>query len=208
MTKNKVYAVRKGFLVGIFDSWEECKKSVDGYSGAEFKSFASRHEAELYLGFHQENHNPPNDSSIVQAYVDGSYDNATLRYSFGCVILLPNGNVEELMGIDNDPELRKSRNIAGELSGAMFAIEWAAKRGYKKIVIYHDYFGISKWISGEWKAKSAVAKKYLDFVRSQKDTIEVLFEKVVAHSGNLYNERADRLARTALRREGSNWYNE
>ena len=41
----KYYAVRKGFKPGIYTTWEECKKNVDGFSGAEYKGFMTREEA-------------------------------------------------------------------------------------------------------------------------------------------------------------------
>ena len=33
----KFYAVKNGKTPGIFETWDECKKSVDGYSGAALK---------------------------------------------------------------------------------------------------------------------------------------------------------------------------
>lgn len=48
MAAKKVYAVRKGHKVGIFDTWEECKAATDGFSGAEYKGFPTRGEAEVY----------------------------------------------------------------------------------------------------------------------------------------------------------------
>ena len=45
----KYYAVRKGRIPGIYHSWDECRAQVDKFSGAEFKSFHSEKEAELYL---------------------------------------------------------------------------------------------------------------------------------------------------------------
>ena len=45
----KYYAVRKGRVPGIYYSWDECRAQVDKFSGAEFKSFHSEREAELYL---------------------------------------------------------------------------------------------------------------------------------------------------------------
>ena len=35
----KIYAVRKGRKTGIFQTWDETKEQVDGFSGAEYKSF-------------------------------------------------------------------------------------------------------------------------------------------------------------------------
>lgn len=48
MAAKKVYAVRKGHKTGIFETWEECKAAVEGFSGAEYKGFPSRAEAENY----------------------------------------------------------------------------------------------------------------------------------------------------------------
>ena len=45
----KFYAVKEGRNIGIFESWIDCKKQVDGYSGAKYKSFKSRKEAMEYL---------------------------------------------------------------------------------------------------------------------------------------------------------------
>jgi ribonuclease HI len=46
MAKQKYYVVWKGRKTGIFTSWAECEAQVKGFVGAEFKSFASRAEAE------------------------------------------------------------------------------------------------------------------------------------------------------------------
>ena len=41
----KFYAVKEGRSTGVFASWAECKKQVDGYSGAKYKSFTSMQDA-------------------------------------------------------------------------------------------------------------------------------------------------------------------
>ena len=50
MAAKKYYCVKKGKITGVFNKWEECKASVDGYSGAEYKGFATIEEAKEYLG--------------------------------------------------------------------------------------------------------------------------------------------------------------
>ena len=48
--KTKYFAVRKGHQRGIFhQSWKEVEPLVKGFSGAEFKSFASRAQAEAFM---------------------------------------------------------------------------------------------------------------------------------------------------------------
>lgn len=46
MAKKKFYVVWKGEETGVYSSWEKCKKQIDGYNGAEYKSFGSLLEAE------------------------------------------------------------------------------------------------------------------------------------------------------------------
>ena len=50
MAAKKFYAVKKGRTPGIFRTWEECRVSVDGYPGAEYKGFVYLEEARSYLG--------------------------------------------------------------------------------------------------------------------------------------------------------------
>ncbi|WCG35356.1 ribonuclease H family protein [Companilactobacillus farciminis] len=45
----KYYAVRKGKKPGIYLTWPECKKQVDGFANARYKSFTNRAEAEKFL---------------------------------------------------------------------------------------------------------------------------------------------------------------
>ncbi len=44
--KQKYYVVWNGFHRGIYDSWEACKKEVEGFERAQYKSFGTREEAE------------------------------------------------------------------------------------------------------------------------------------------------------------------
>ena len=46
----KYYVVREGRCPGIYLTWPECKAQVEGYSGAEHKSFKLWQDAEDYLG--------------------------------------------------------------------------------------------------------------------------------------------------------------
>jgi len=43
---SKLYVVWKGRRTGVFTDWLTCKKQIDGFTGAKFKSFATREEAE------------------------------------------------------------------------------------------------------------------------------------------------------------------
>ncbi|MCD7935847.1 MAG: viroplasmin family protein [Tannerellaceae bacterium] len=45
MGKSKYYVVWKGLTPGIYESWEECKKQVEGQPDVRYKSFETREEA-------------------------------------------------------------------------------------------------------------------------------------------------------------------
>lgn len=47
--KKYFYAVRKGRSPGIYLTWEACRKEVAGFSGAVYKKFESREEAEKFV---------------------------------------------------------------------------------------------------------------------------------------------------------------
>ena len=138
------------------------------------------------------------------AYVDGSYNIATKRFGYGVVFftdgVTENGEPEyfTLSKAFSEPELAEMRNVAGEIMGAAQAIKSAKSRGYKSITIYHDYEGIAKWCTGEWKAKKVWTKKYKAFYDEISKDISVTFKKVEAHSGNKYNDLADKLAKEAV----------
>ena len=166
MAKKKIYAVRKGHKTGLFYTWDECKKAVHGYSGAEYKGFLTKEEAEAFLNIGAAktttNKNSSTTTSVdstalttstsdrLVVYVDGSFDVSIQKYSFGCV------------------------------------------------VIHYDYEGIEKWATGVWSAKNPHTKKYAAFMKRMQEKIEVIFQKVKAHSGDFYNERVDKLAKKAL----------
>ena len=90
------------------------------------------------------------------------------------------------------------RNVAGELFATGMAAKWALDNGYKDITLHHDYSGISAWAKGEWKAKQEGTINYKNYIDSLKDKIVIRFVKVKSHSGDLYNDMADKLAKKSI----------
>lgn len=191
----KVYAVKKGRERGIFTDWDTCKKQVDGFPGAEYKSFSDANEALVYLGLanaETDNYNG------VKAYVDGSFDQTTNRFSCGVVILNGDDEPITLNKAFEDEDAATHRNVAGEVMGSRMAIQYCLDNGISEIRIYHDYEGIAKWANNEWKANHALTQDYKSFVADARKSIKIDFVKVKAHAGNKYNELADKLAKEAL----------
>lgn len=192
----KFYAVKKGLVTGIFQTWEECKESVSGYSGAEYKSFPTLEQAREYLGLTNDE-KVVRDGDYVPVYVDGSYNSVTKEFSYGMVVLLEDRE-ETFCKKYEDSELSSMHNVAGEIKGAEAAMRYAIEHGIKQIAIYHDYEGIAKWCTGEWKTNKEGTKAYRAFYEEASKKVTVKFVKVTGHSGDRYNDMADRLAREAL----------
>ncbi|MDM9582808.1 viroplasmin family protein [Nostoc sp. GT001] len=66
MPSKKYYAVFKGRKTGIFTSWEECEEQINGFSGALYKSFKTREEAEAALELTEQNFIPPSEQKEVK----------------------------------------------------------------------------------------------------------------------------------------------
>ncbi len=211
----KFYAVKEGVCRGIFLTWEECKASVSGYSGAVYKSFKTRQEAEAFLGITSngsasgENASGGNSSlsigqvnvckteDCVKIYVDGSYNSATKEFSYGMVVLLE-GKEETYSRKFDDESLAAMHNVAGEIKGAQAAMQYALDHQIPAIKIYHDYEGIAKWCLGLWKTNREGTRAYKEFYDRASKQIKIGFVKVAGHSNDKYNDMADELAKKAL----------
>lgn len=198
MASKKVYAVKKGRQTGIFLNWEDCKKAVDGFPGAEYKSFTSMQEASDYLGMSIPAENETNNEKYLLSYVDGSYEEALKRYAFGCVFILPNGKIYTQYGNGDNEQSLQHRNVTGEMLGAMYAVKTAIMNEFQEIEICYDYQGIEKWVTGEWRAKQELTKLYAKSMREWRHCIQIRFTKVAAHTNVKYNELADRMAKKGL----------
>ncbi len=203
----KYYAVKKGLTPGIYTDWVTCKKLVDGFPGAEYKSFKTREEALDYLGICDE----PAESSSYEipsvplgcaaAYVDGSFKAKAHRFAYGIIMFVnKSGATEEIRAAKSfaNEELLEMRNVAGEIMGAAEAMKRAREMGLSEITIYHDYEGIAAWCTGKWKANKTWTQKYRSFYNEIIKDIAVHFSKVKGHSGDTFNEIADELAKGAL----------
>lgn len=192
----KYYAVRQGRQVGIFTSWDECKRLVTGYKGAEYKSFTDKASALAFLENTTPSASVAPDADTVIAYVDGSYNIKTQIFACGVVIITADGEKYLSQSYD-DKELATMRNVAGEIKGSVAAMEYCLENGIKNLHIFYDYAGIEKWCNGEWKTNKCGTMDYKRFYDGICDKLSVTFHKVKGHSGDKYNDMADKLAKKA-----------
>ena len=129
---------------------------------------------------------------MLKVYVDGSFRNGVCEYAGWAFVVVQNGK-EVFSSCGLTKEIAKSWNIDGEIEASLQAIKWLDGRDG---TIVYDYLGIEKWATGKWKAKSEVGKMYQEKTKGKLANIS--WEKVKSHSGNKYNDIADRLAEKAI----------
>lgn len=195
----KYYAVKIGKTPGVYLNWDDCRKMVDGYPGAVYKSFKTITEAEAFLKAEEntDNKNENRPKEKTYAFVDGSFREDTKEYGYGG-FLIHEGQKYILQGKGNDPDMASMRNVSGEVLGSMAAIQKALELGIADLTIYYDYMGIEMWATGAWKRNKPGTIAYFDYIQKVKALINLNFVKVKGHSGVDGNEEADHLAKESI----------
>lgn len=145
----------------------------------------------------------------IHIYVCGAFNLKEQKYGTG-IVFAPGTSLEEKISFrGNDIHLLLNAQIAGELSGAIFAIQKVL--AYNKdmtdnglsesvitdIVLHHRFYGISKWPLGQAQAKQLIGRKYLSFMTEAMQQITIKFMRVRPNGSNKFNTIADNLAREA-----------
>ncbi len=207
MVKKNFYAVKKGRTPGIYKTWSECQANVTGFSGAVFKGFETLKEAEAFMGTASEISNSDDSTSEntpdgiielpeVYAFTDGSFNAKTGVYGFGGFLHYSRTKADiEIRGNGNDPDEALSRNVSGEVHGAISAMKKAVELGIKMMTLFYDYEGIEKWPLRYWKTNKKISEFYVAEYDKLKDKLKVNFVHVKAHTGIPGNELADRMAK-------------
>lgn len=204
----KVYAIKEGFDFNknervenlIVNTWSECLKYVKGAKGAKYKSFESLNEAKVYLNdtkklLEKGRDDYPKD--LMHIYVDGSYNAKNNEYSYGLVAV----KNDVILHIDYGKDKAKGniRQIAGELEGAIKAVEYALEKKEKKLVLFHDYEGIFHHATGSWSRNDKSSEEYYEKINELfKKGIDVTFVHVKSHENDLLNELVDEKCKEAL----------
>ncbi|MFY8263048.1 RNase H family protein [Clostridium perfringens] len=144
-------------------------------------------------------------NKTIIAYVDGSFDKDKKLCGSGVVFLNDINDESPITTIDFSTEDKYNMwNIQGECEACIKAIEVAIDKGCSEIHIYHDYQGISSWVTKksedkrEWKAKNEYTQGYVRRFDELSKNIKVKFVKVKGHSKDKWNDEADKLARRSL----------
>lgn len=127
-------------------------------------------------------------------YVDGSFMNG--KCGSGWVLVDSSDKVikEFSTRLQSDYGMHQ---VTGEIYALLDGLEYCLNNGIKDVKVYFDYLGVRNWITGEWKAKNSYTKQYAEIGRFLVNSMNIEFIKVKSHSGDYFNDLADRLAKGA-----------
>jgi len=165
MAKQKFYVVWKGRKPGVYNTWDECRAQIFGFTAAVYKSFPTRKEAEdayktssrNYIGkgssepmashIQSGQYGSPVQESIC---VDGACDTTTGLMEYKGIDL-KTGKVLFLQGPYKD-----GTNNIGEFLAIVHALSYCAKQNLK-VPIYSDSHTALVWVMNK-KAKTRLVK--------------------------------------------------
>jgi ribonuclease HI len=200
----RVYAVKKGRETGVFESWGEVKQLVEGFPGAEHKSFPSRREAEEYLGpslsstsspqTREQEPSPEKQSKRgSNLEYEGYRSNATHRVEFdgvskqnpgiagsGAVVINMATN-QEVATVVTPLEYGSTNNEA-EYCGLINGLAKALELGVKCVVVQGDSKLVLHQVHGSWKVSAPHLKSYQEQARKLVDQFEECEFKFLGNS--------------------------
>ena len=199
-TRSRVYVVvTNGGDVSYHYAWDSCRASTNKVPGVVFKGFDDYSEASAWAAAQRRSRSTAANSDLTRGdvlYVDGSFRSDGGGYAGWAFTHYYNGDKVFSKSGRTDTEAL-ARNIDGEIYAAVNALKYARSSGLSKVVVVHDYLGISQWALGAWKNNKA-----LPYVRDLRDTYmsivgsggTVTFVHVRGHTGVGGNEEVDGLA--------------
>ena len=156
MSKNKFYVVWKGRTPGVYDNWEECKKEIEGVTGALYKGFPDKASADAafakgFIGFEkkatpqidlsQAKEQPVSPAIAVDAACAGNPGKMEYQGVFVDFGVQP-ANVFNLF---KSPVFENGTNNIGEFLAIVHALAWM-KQKRVQYPIYSDSVNAQKWI--------------------------------------------------------------
>lgn len=202
--QDMIYDDRYKISILNIDSKLLTKKLIKYYGSMYI--FQIKKENKKYYGGHEMNQKMTPVSSTseqkveskVVIYTDGSYNTKNNVGSWAYVILKDGIKVHEASGKTKENFL-VSRNIAGECTAVLKALQYCYANNIMNVEIHHDLEGVQKWakpINGEkrWKANSEIVKIYQKWFDKYTQKINVNFVHVSGHSGETWNDYVDELA--------------
>lgn len=199
---SKFYAVVKGRNPGIYNTWKETETEIKGFSGAVYKSFTSKNDAQEFINkstLTAKHESPKTISNKTIIYTDGSCRDQLC--GFGIVILTTNNEKYSYYGrvpsSAFDSMNKKQYNDVAEL----YAIYASLTLIQGDAILYTDCnyavttltTYINDWIKND-KLKTKENYLLLLAIYNQMQNRNIELQHINGHVGIEYNEECDVLA--------------
>ena len=150
----KVYVVLNGRKNGIFNSWDECQKSILKFKDAAYKSFVSTAEAEEFYrrNMPMDPEDFKLDRGMAKIYVAGSYDEKQDKYGFAYDVRMADQIISD-SGIEPMPLVYGQQEQTGEIEAVVHAVKKARELGLYSVLICYTHAGTGAWAIGTWNTK-------------------------------------------------------
>ncbi|MBL4568524.1 MAG: ribonuclease H family protein [Flavobacteriaceae bacterium] len=177
MAKKKFYVVWKGHKTGVFSSWNVCKKQIDGYQGAQYKSFASKSEAELAITKSYDSYKGKNTKKpTLTAAEKRQYGQPILESLSVDAACSGNPGKMEYRGVltHNKQQVfiqgpyKKGTNNIGEFLALVHGISLLKKKKMDSLPIYSDSRIAMGWV------RKKQCKTNITFDNSNKDLLDLI----------------------------------
>ncbi|MDP5106252.1 MAG: ribonuclease H family protein [Polaribacter sp.] len=177
MSKKKYYVVWKGRKTGVFTSWNVCKRQIDGFEGAQYKSFVNLDEAEIASKKNYEDYKGKNTKTVVLSSVEKEkYGKPILESISVDAACAGNPGKMEYRGVftHNKKQLflmgpfQKGTNNIGEFLALVHGIALLKKKNKEDIPIYSDSKIAMSWI------RQKKCKTNLHFDASNQELLELI----------------------------------
>ena len=177
MSKKKFYVVWNGRRTGVFSSWNVCKKQVDGFENAQYKSFANLDEAEIASKKRYEDYKGKNTKKpVLSATEKEKYGKPLLDSISVDAACSGNPGKMEYRGVltHNKKEIfrkgpyKKGTNNIGEFLALVHGIALLKSKNKEDIPIYSDSKIAMSWI------RQKKCKTKLSFNQENKDLLDLI----------------------------------
>ena len=177
MSKKKFYVVWNGRKEGIYTSWNVCKKQIDGFERAQYKSFADLDAAEIaYSKNYEDYKGQKTKKPTLPSAEKASYGSPNLESVSVDAACSGNPGKMEYRGVltHNKKEIfikgpyKRGTNNIGEFLALVHGIALLKSKNKEDIPIYSDSRIAMSWV------KQKRCKTNITFDASNKDLLELI----------------------------------
>jgi len=175
--KKKHYVVWKGKKIGVFASWDVCKKQINGFEGAQYKAFVNKSEAEKAFTKKYDDYKGKDTKKVIlSAKEKAKYGNPILKSLSVDAACAGNPGKLEYRGVLTDskkqvfiqgPFVSGTNNI-GEFLALVHGIALLKSKQLNDLPIYSDSKIAMSWV------KKKQCRTNVQFSEKNKDLLVLI----------------------------------